>query len=220
MTGTASPIAELIAAVERADSSDRLVDAVRALAESADADAASTLIAVLGYNNPGAAVAAVEGLIALGDMVVSELMARLDGYDYGARAWAIRALSGIGNPHALDLLIEAAGGDFSLSVRRAAARGLGYVRWELLPAEAIAAAQTQALEALWQVCEDPEWVVRYAAIVGLEGLAACQPTLQDRIGDRLHQRLAAETEVAVCARIRWALSQQAASPEVEGAGQH
>ena len=210
MTGIAPPISELIANVERADSSESLLDAVRALAAHANAAAASTLIAVLGYNNPGAAVAAVDGLIALGDRVVPELIERLDGYDYGARAWAIRALSGIGNPRALELLLAAAGGDFSLSVRRAAARGLGNIRWELLPAAEIAAAQARALQALWQVCEDPEWIVRYAATVGLEGLAGHQPALQAKIRDRLQQRLLAEPEAAVRARIQLALSRQGA----------
>ena len=51
---------ELILAVEQADSPARLVAAVRNLAAAVDEAGISTLIAVLGYNNPVAAVAAVD----------------------------------------------------------------------------------------------------------------------------------------------------------------
>ena len=206
MSETATTIAALIANVERADSSESLLQATRDLAANPSEAAAETLIAILGYNNPGAAVAAVEGLIALGDAVVPALLDRLDGYDYGARAWAIRALSGIGNPRALDLLLEAASGDFALSVRRAAARGLGNIRWELLDAP-LAPAQARTLSALKQVvCQDPEWVVRYAATVGLQGLSASQPDLGVEIRGCLQARLQAEPEAAARARIQLALA--------------
>jgi phycocyanobilin lyase beta subunit len=126
---------------------------------------------MLGSNNPGAAVAAVDGLIQLDKLAVRPLLDLLDGYNYGARAWALRALAGIGDPQALDILLDAAQNDFALSVRRAAARGLGTIHWEDLPLAEIEAAQAQAIAVLLSVSQDPEWVVRYAAITGLQELA-------------------------------------------------
>jgi urease accessory protein UreF len=89
---------ELIRAVEQADSPARLVAAVQTLAAAHLETGISTLIAVLGYNNPTAAVAAVEGLTQLGAAAVQPLMEQLDEYNYGARAYAIRALAALADP--------------------------------------------------------------------------------------------------------------------------
>lgn len=193
----------LIAAVDAADSSQKLIDAVTALAAADLPEAAPQLIAALNYNNPGVAVAAVEGLIRLGQPAVPALLELLDDYNYGARAWALRALSGIGDPRAFDLLLETAKNDFALSVRRAAARGLGCLRWEEMPSDRRVAAQTAAMAALIFVCQDPEWVVRYAAIVGLEALAlkAKQTTITQNVLAQLQEIAATDPEIAICARI-------------------
>jgi phycocyanobilin lyase beta subunit len=95
--------AELIAAVQRADSSQGLLLATQALAACPDPAAASTLVEVLGFNNPGAAVAAVDGLIGLGPGAVDALL-QLDPENYGARAWAVRAPAGIGDVRGLGAL--------------------------------------------------------------------------------------------------------------------
>ncbi len=202
---------ELIRAVEEADSALKLLKAVQELAKTASSEAIPTLIKVLGYNNPGAAVAAVDGLIQLGEPAVIPLLEQLDGYNYGARAWAIRALSSIGDPRGLDILLESAGSDFALSVRRAAARGLGNIHWEKMPPEQIADAQFKTLTTLEKSSEDPEWIVRYAAIVGLQGLAT---TLNQNQGEWLekikeHFDKIAKTDgtLAVRARARWAIQQ-------------
>ncbi|MEA5533804.1 HEAT repeat domain-containing protein [Crocosphaera sp. XPORK-15E] len=199
----------LIKKVEQADSSLSLFKAVQSLAASGHENAIPTLIQALGYNNPGAAVAAVEGLIKMGDVTVSYLLAQIDGYNYGARAWATRALAGIGHPSALEHLQEAAKADFSMSVRRSAAKGLGGICWHKLPSERVNKAQNQVLETLIKVSDDPEWVVRYAAVVGLQNLAnsikKTQPTLIDSLVARLQQMLSNEPELGVCARIRLAL---------------
>lgn len=168
---TANLAQTLIRAVEEADSSARLLEAVEQLSAARLEAAIPTLIAALGYNNPGAAVAAVEGLIQIGKPAVMPLMELLDGYNYGARAWAIRALAGIGDPRGLETLLDAAKNDFSFSVRRGAARGLGTIAWEDLPPEQLQSAQTQVLETLLQVSQDYEWVVRYAAVTALQKLA-------------------------------------------------
>jgi phycocyanobilin lyase beta subunit len=195
----------LIQAVETADSSTRLLEAVQQLSEARLEAAIPTLIAALGYNNPGAAVAAVDGLIMLGKAAVAPLLELVDTYNYGARAWAIRALAGIGDPRGLGLLIEAAKNDFALSVRRAAARGLGTVNWEELSPEQAKSAQAEAAEVLLEVLQDPEWVVRYAAVTGLQELAIAMAVSDTdwamRILSQFEQRIEVEDSQAVMARI-------------------
>ncbi len=201
---------ELIQAVEGADSADGLLDAVEALAAVRSEAAIPTLIEVLGYNNPGAAVAAVDGLIDIGEPAVPYLLENLDDYNYGARAWAIRAFAGIGDPRGLDLLLKAASTDFSLSVRRAAARGLGFINWLKLPTEQVLPAQTEVLNTLLLVSEDGEWVVRYAAVVGLQALFAAidytQTHFVKQILDKFTLIIATDPEIAVRARTQMALA--------------
>ena len=203
-------VRKLIEAVNKADSADLLLETVEDLAEIRDRAAIPTLVEVLGFNNPGAAVAAVDGLIEIGEPVVPYLLRNLDDYNYGARAWATRVFAGIGDPAALDLLLEAATADFSQSVRRAAAKGLGSIIWSKLPPEEVITAQQKVLEALLLATEDGEWVVRYAAIVGLEALsktlAVSQPELVSRISDRFQELIASEPEAAICARIKYAIA--------------
>lgn len=161
---------EMLQAIEDADSAVKLADAIKLLAESENLESIPHLIRSLGYNNPGAAVAAVDGLILLGEPSVLPLLELLDGYNYSARAWALRALSGIGDPRSLSLLLDTAQNDFALSVRRAAARGLGTIKWEQMDAADVPTAQAQVLQVLLGICADPEWVVRYSAITGVERL--------------------------------------------------
>nr|AHA14839.1 phycocyanin alpha subunit phycocyanobilin lyase subunit F [Arthrospira platensis FACHB-350]AHA14841.1 phycocyanin alpha subunit phycocyanobilin lyase subunit F [Arthrospira platensis FACHB-904] len=196
-------VEELILAVEQADSAGKLIGAVSQLAATGSVDAVPMLIRVLGYNNPGAAVAAVEGLIAIGKPAVVGLLERLDGYNYGARAWAVRALSGIGDPRGLDVLLEAAGSDFALSVRRAAARGLGAIHWEDMSSEVVSEAKERTLKTLLHTSEDTEWIVRYATVVGLEGLAASEvdkPNWFTQVAERLEGMVNNDETPAVSAR--------------------
>lgn len=196
----------LIEAVATASSAKSLFQSVQALAAQKDPEAIPTLIAVLGYNNPGAAVAAVEGLVNLGTIVVPELLEQIDGYNYGARAWAVRVFARIGDPQALDLLIDSALQDFSQSVRRAAAKGLGNITWSQLPQAEISQAQDRVFATLVQTLKDGEWVVRYAGIVGLESLALNAPDLTNKIANHLETVTLEESEVALRARIDLALA--------------
>ncbi len=205
-------VQELIIAVEKADSSDGLLEATEALAASCEKDAIPTLIEILGFNNPGAAVAAVEGLIALGEVAVPYLLENLDGYNYGARAWAIRALAGIGDPRALDLLLKAASSDFALSVRRAATKGLGIIRWSNLSLNEVKFAQVKVLETLLFISEtDPEWVVRYSAVVALESLFLVLDQqnfeLKQQVLDKLQVLSVEDNELVVCARAQMAIEE-------------
>ena len=200
------PLTALIQSVEEADSSSLLLEAVQNLASVRLEGAIPTLITALSYNNPGAAVAAVEGLIQLGEPAVPALLEQLELQNYTARSWAIRALAGIGDPRGLIPLLGVATADFSLSVRRAAARGLGMMKWHWFPADLLEIAQEEALEALLFVAQqDEEWVVRYSAVVGLQALAmAIPPTSLDwrsRIESQLAQMANDDRSLAVRGRV-------------------
>ncbi len=195
----------LLQDIAEADSATRMVEAVERLAQARLETGVPHLITALGYNNPGAAVAAVEGLIAIGQPAVQPLLELLDGYNYGARAWGLRALAGIGDPRALDLLLDAAANDFALSVRRAAARGLGTLHWEEMTPASIFPAQAKVVEVLVTVSQDHEWIVRYAAITGLQELAIAStishPDLTRQILAHFDRLVEIDDNLAVIARI-------------------
>jgi phycocyanobilin lyase subunit beta len=212
-------LTSLIRAVEAADSSTLLLEAVQNLADARLEGSVPTLIAALNYNNPGAAVAAVDGLIQIGEPAVISLLEQLDGYNYSARAWAIRALAGIGDPRGLVTLLGAATADFALSVRRAAARGLGAMKWHWFPADLLEIAQEEALEALLFVAQqDEEWIVRYSAVVGLQSLAIAiseqHIDWRSQIHAQFEQTAERDDSWAVRARACWAQQQlQSAEPQ-------
>ncbi len=204
-------IQALIAAVDAADSVETLVDAVEAIAKTGAVEALPTLLEALNFNNPGAAVAAVDGFVLIGEPAVEPLLELLNNQNYGARAWALRALAGIGDPKALTLLMETAKDDYALSVRRAAARGLGTIRWHLVKPSQMGAQQRQVVETLTQVVQDPEWVVRYAAIAGLQSLAesltATQPQMVPPMLKTLEAIAQQDQELSVRARAKMAQQQ-------------
>lgn len=107
------------------------------------------------------------------------------------------------------MLLKAAIGDFSQSVRRAAVKGLGSILWSKLATEEVIPAQQKVLQTLLLATEDGEWVVRYAAIVGLESLAQTlathQPELLSEIAIKFQELVDNESETAVRARIEYAL---------------
>lgn len=204
-------ITPLIKAVEEADSAERLTIALWKLAQARSPEAIPTLIEALGFNNPGAAVAGVEGLVALGEVAVVPLLQQLDGFNYGARAWALRALAKIGDPRGLELLLDTATHDFALSVRRAAASGLGNILWEKMDPKERATAQEKVYQTLLQVLQDPEWVVRYAAVGGMQGLATAVlsnlPSWFDPLVTQLGDWAKSDEELVVRARAQLAYQQ-------------
>jgi phycocyanobilin lyase beta subunit len=197
--------APLLQAIEAAANATQLAEAVKALADAQIPETAPDLIRALNYNNPGAAVAAVDGLIAIGEPAVVPLLELLDNHNYGARAWALRALSGIGDPRSLDLLLDTAKNDFALSVRRAAARGLGFIRWEQMPQAAVASTQKQCLAVLMGLGEDPEWVVRYSAISAIEAIGLNNTDLKAPTIAHLQQIHRQDAEMGVRARAQLAV---------------
>ena len=198
-------VQSLIQAVDEADSAEKLVKAVRALAQLQHEAAIPTLTTVLRYNNPGAAIAAVDGLISLGEVTVPYLLENIDGYNYGARAWATRVLAGTGDPRALEVLIDAATSDFSFSVRRGAVKGLGNLKWQNSLETDIFPDLEKTFTTLASVALDTEWVVRYAAIAGLQSFAMNQAKLRAKVMEKLTELSATETEFIVKTRILWAL---------------
>lgn len=208
---TSTSVSKLIEAVNQADSASKLLETVEDLADSKSPEAIPTLIEVLGFNNPGAAVAATEGLIAIGEAVVEPLLNTLDDYNYGARAWALRVFAGIGDIRALDLLTQAATSDFSLSVRRAATRGLGNLQWHQLPSSQVRATQKQVFDTLCLTAQDGEWVVRYACVVACENLAQKlaefnHQDLTNQIVAQLTNIIDNDSEIAVQTRAKLALT--------------
>lgn len=202
---------KLIRAVEQADSSAGLINAVQALADARLEAGVPTLVAVLSYNNPGAAVAAVDGLVQLGEAAVNQLLDQIDDYNYGGRAWAIRALAGIGDTRGLETLVSAAETDFAMSVRRAAVKGLGNLRWLQMPAQDVRGAQERVLNTLLLTSQDSEWVVRYASVVGLQSLATSVAVTQtdflQRISAHFEQIVNTDPVLAVRTRIQLAMQQ-------------
>lgn len=75
----------------------------------------------------------------------------------------MRVLGSIGHPAALRVLLAAAESDFAPSVRRAATKALGTLRWQLIPEETAREAQLrEALTVLQRNSEAADWAVRYA----------------------------------------------------------
>jgi len=132
----------------------------------------------------------MRGLIGIGRPAVESLIALMDDYNYGARAYTVRTLAQIGDPRALPVLLEAARNDFAPSVRRAAIKGLGGVRWEWfdLGEAAEMASKQSVLDTLQWLLDDLDWSMRYAVIAALDALGTpeAMQTLEatlDREGD-------------------------------------
>jgi phycocyanobilin lyase beta subunit len=197
---------ELIHAITLANTPAQMVTAVQNLVATKDPAAIPTLIAVFGYNNPEAATVAVAALTELGEIAVPQLLAQIDDYNYGARAYSIRTLAAIADPRALDVLITAATTDFAPSVRRAAAKGLGNLHWHQLGFPESQTAPERALATLLLISQDTDWSIRYAAVVGLQALGK-KANLQPPIRARLKEMLSSDTEKAVRARVQFAQNQ-------------
>jgi phycocyanobilin lyase beta subunit len=138
----------------------------------------------------------------LGRVSVEPILNQIDGYNYGARAWAVRALAEIGDGRALELLLDSAANDFSASVRRSATKGLGNLTWEDFSAQQLCDTKQLIIDSLLKASQEPEWVVRYAAISSLEAIASID---QPKIIQYLQTRKSIETDMTVRARIQMAL---------------
>jgi phycocyanobilin lyase subunit beta len=126
-------------------------------------------------------------------------------------AYSIRTLAAIGDPRALEVLLTASATDFAPTVRRSAAKGLGFLQWHKLPEGDRTTAQFKAMDTLLSLTQDSDWSIRYAAIVGLQALAKI-PELQSSIQTRLEEMLASDAEKAIRARVLLA-QQQVPNPQ-------
>ena len=162
---TTSALRDAIVALDRARSTPELVAATRALCNLDDPEAAETLVKVLGFNNPAVASVATQGLIQLGRDVVPTLLVSMDARNYGARAWVVKALAALRDPRGLDLLEHALEADIAPSVRRSATCGLAELECDLTSANN---QLNRCFRGLLKAGQDDEWVVRYAAVFGLE----------------------------------------------------
>ena len=216
----------LLGELEQASSSESLVSATRNLAQlcpslvphSSDQKATiNALMGLLAANNPGAAVAAVEGLIACGKAAVEPLLHNLDEHNYGARAWAVRALASIGDPRGLPVLERAVASDIGPSVRRAAARGLGNLSLASTSASERELLVERCLSGLAMGCADGEWVVRYAAVVGLDHFLrqAAEPW-RSQGQNLLVQRSQTDTEDTPAVRLRAQVALEQFDPASSG----
>ena len=164
-----SALSQAIASVDAARTSTELMQATTSLVRCNDLRSIPKLLEVIGFNNPALAGVALSGLVALGPDAAPQILDRLDPQNYGARAWAVRALAEIANGCALDTLVEALSNDIGPSVRRAAAKGLGHLKLTGDPDE-INSQRQRCFQALSHGCQDGEWVVRYSCCASLERL--------------------------------------------------
>ena len=204
---TTSALRDAIEALDRARSTPELVAATRALCNLDDPEAAATLVKVLGFNNPAVASVATQGLIQLGRDVVPTLLVSMDARNYGARAWVVKALAALRDPRGLDLLEHALEADIAPSVRRSATRGLAELECDLASADN---QLNRCFQGLLKAGQDDEWVVRYAAVFGLE-----QRVLNAALGDSpvdqaeaMLRRLASDGEDVKVVRLRARLALQ------------
>ena len=200
-----SALSQAIASVDAARTSTELMQATIALVRCNDLRSIPKLLEVIGFNNPALAGVALSGLVALGPDAAPQILDRLDPQNYGARAWAVRALAEIADGCALDTLVEALGNDIGPSVRRAAAKGLGHLKLTGNPDE-INSQRQRCLKALSHGCQDGEWVVRYSCCASLERLLSTGEAERQAI-QCLRERTGTSERVKVV-RLRAALALQ------------
>ena len=193
--------------LDRASNTAELVRATKKICALRDPSAAPTLIKVLSYNNPAVAATATQGLIELGREIVPTLLISLNTGNYGARAWIVKVLAALRDPRGLDQLEHALGADIAPSVRRSAAKGLADLD---LHGSTSSEELVRCCKALFQACRDDEWIVRYAAVYGLERRLrslALTSSMQDT-GRSLLKQLASEQEDVKVVRLRAGLALQ------------
>lgn len=198
---TSSALRDAIETLDRASSTPELVAATRALCNLDDPEAAETLVKVLGFNNPAVASVATQGLIQLGRDVVPTLLVSMDARNYGARAWVVKALAALRDPRGLDLLEHALEADIAPSVRRSATRGLAELECDPTSADN---QLNRCFQGLLKAGQDDEWVVRYAAVFGLEHRVLNAPLGDSPVhqAEAMLRRLASDGEDVKVVRLR------------------
>lgn len=200
-------VAQLAAELEQATSPEALLRVVRALGTLRQTEGIPYLIRAFGFNRPAVGEAALEEVLRFGELAVKPLLEQIDGFDYGARAYSVRALARIGHGDAYPFLVEAIVADFAPSVRRAAVRGLGRVA-----ARRPVSDQERTLVLLQQCLSDSDWGVRYAAVGSLTDLARSgEPLLRPQAQAGLQTALA-DADPLIPLRAQMSQQELAADP--------
>lgn len=151
------------------DSPTELIEAAREIAAASGTipEILPVLVDMLGFNNPVAANIAIDALVRAGDVSIPSLLSGVAAFNYAVNAYALRALGRIGNASVLDVCIACAEKGPIPGVRRAACRALsGLVFHDMESAQ-------RAFDVLITLADsEPDWGVRYAAIVALECFAS------------------------------------------------
>lgn len=192
--------AELINQLNRAIVTTEIVALVETVVAKKTNEAIAPLIQLLHHHNPNISTAAVEGLVKLAPNSVEPLITAFQSCkDHGVQAYIVQALARIGDPRALDLLIEVVGVEVANhcqgNVRRVAARGLGKIgKINNLNT------RNKAVEKLtWALFKAEDWALRYAAVVSLEEIATELTT------STLQEALIQELDNVIQLRIKTAL---------------
>ena len=159
--------------------------------------AINAFIDSLKHHNPRVSAAAVEVLVESAPVTVQPLIdAFYNSTDQSIQAYIVQTLARIGNPEALDLLVEVVGTEVANhcqgNVRRIAARGLGRIGSTSNNPQIIHRAEQKLI---WALLNPEDWGLRYAAAVALQEIATPDANIA------LHQALKQEADKIVRSRI-------------------
>lgn len=140
------------------------------------------LVDMLGFNNPVAASICVSALASAGKPAIPPLLTGVAAFNYSVNAYALRALALIGDPDTIDVCTACAVSGPIPNVRRAACKALGALRFTKEENEGGPTSNGNKDESgngddraqkafdrlLYLAQNEPDWGVRYAAIVAVE----------------------------------------------------
>lgn len=165
-------LSERVKAIQRGPESPlELIAAAKDIAAAAPTNPQTlpVLVDMLGYNNPVAARIAVEALVKGGKSSIEPLLTGVGAFNYAVNAYALRALAGVGDPSVAAVCVACAKKGPIPGVRRAACAAIASLRF------ADVDSATNAYEVLLRIADgEPDWGVRYAAVVGLERFKASE----------------------------------------------
>lgn len=179
ISATQPDLAAGISQLEQAIDTEQQITAVQALGNTQDPEALPHLIRAFGFNRPAVADAALAEVLRFGSTAVMPLLENIDDYNYGARAYSVRALATLGDPRSLLYLLQVIRTDFAPSVKRAATRGLGRVALAAPPP-----LDPDVLITLQTCLQDGDWAVRYGAVCALGDLQSHpEAMVRSRVGE-------------------------------------
>lgn len=166
------------------DSPTELINAAEVIASSVLTypSVLPVLVDMLGFNNPVAASICVSALASAGKPAIPPLLTGVAAFNYSVNAYALRALALIGDPNTIDVCTACAVSGPIPNVRRAACKALGALRFTKEDNEGEDSSNgnkdengnvdnraQQAFDRLLHLAQnEPDWGVRYAAIVAVE----------------------------------------------------